>query len=144
MSISKAGYLQIALMAIRDDFGSKLDLFLDKLIQGREFCVWDTAQAYAAYAVSTDFRRHDNESLFLVGMPSVSAAPFPANNRFVNLNFSSELFTVGTHHRAAQFMQAGPSSLIAAQSQQSLQPYGIHPALLVRDPPNGAKPGSQG
>jgi len=66
----------------------------------------------------------------------------PAEN-LTSGSWPLQRLATGADHRASQFMQPGPSGLIASQTQEPLEALGAAAGLLGADPPHGSKPDAQ-
>ena len=103
---------------------------------------------YSSQADSTDspailLRCHQNQDL-----PFRSPAPFSglgaADKGLIDFHGSRQAIPTRTYHGASQLVQPNPSRVVTTQSQQTLQPQGVHPLLLIGHVPHCLKPKPQG
>jgi len=66
------------------------------------------------------------------------------NVRLVNLNMSTEHVPARAYHGTAELVQPSPSSLIAAQPEDSLQAQSAYAELLISEVPHCMEPYTQG
>src|ERR1035438_8345609 len=104
--------------------------------------VFDAANPNPADALAIFFGCHGNDGLGL-GFPAVPAFLDAADIGFVHLHCPAERVPAGADHGSAQLVQPSPGRLIAAQTENTLQPQGADTALLVGDVPHRHEPLSQ-
>jgi len=103
---------------------------------------WYGAHSNATDALSFFLGGNYNQCLSL--RLSASNASFWATKiGFINFNSSNEPVAPGSYHCAPQFVQPGPCCLVAAQTQDALEPKGISPGFLVCHKPHCLKPSAQ-
>jgi uncharacterized membrane protein len=88
---------------------------------------------------SIGLRCNDHQGL-VSQVPATSAFFNPSHQRFIHLDLARKPIPSRPHHGPPQLLQAGPSSLVASEAQQTLQAKRTDAVLLVSDPPDGAKP----
>ena len=121
---------------------SALYSFLDKRNQTVRRGICYGAHSDPPDALSIFLSGHCNQCLPF-RLPA-SNAPFWATKiGFINFNSSNEPVAPGSYHCAPQFVQPGPCCLVAAQTQDALEPKGISPGFLVCHKPHCLKPSAQ-
>ena len=104
----------------------------------------DPLEPDSTCASAPDFRGDGDQRFGLTQVPLALAGLDTAHEDFVHLDRLRQRFPTWPHHGPPQLVQTAPGRLVAAEPQRSLQADGTDPTLLVRDPPDRAKPHPQG
>jgi hypothetical protein len=87
--------------------------------------------------------RHEDQHLPFRS-PASFSGPGTADKGLIDFHHSRQAIPTRTYHGAPQLVQPSPGCAVTAQSQQALQPQGVHPLLLIRHVPHRLKPKPQG
>ncbi len=85
-----------------------------------------------------------HDLLPLASTPSFASCFTAANIRFVHFDAATKTIPTWPNHGVSEFMQPGPSGLIASQTQNTFQPQGACPVFLTGHKPNRGEPRAQG
>ena len=120
---------------------ARFDDIVNKTLKTIGRRVRNTAQANATDPATAAglFYGYDNQGLF--ERPATPNPSFVGTQvGLVHLDFAVQSVAVRPHHCAAQFVQPGPSRLVAAEPEHLLQPEGAGPGLLTRNVPHCPEP----
>jgi len=115
---------------------------LDKRNQAVGRCIW-----YGAHSDSTNsfpvFLSGNYNQCLTFRLTASDAFFWAAKIGFVNLNSSNKTVAPRSNHCASQFVKPSPCSLVATQTQDTLEPERISAGFLTRYKPHSLKPSTQ-
>ena len=133
MLVAQALQTSIPLSPICDDHAAPSDVRAHESSENPAAGIGDPLKSYSADLLAAFFRCDTDENL----------VPSSAELGLIDFNPAVELLTPGPNHSTAQFMEHGPSSFVASQTQGSLKSERADSALLIGDPPSRPKPEAQ-
>ncbi len=125
--------------SVRDHRGSRPDGALHERQKTLGGGVRHRTQTDASDAFPLDLRGDHYQDL-VSQMPMAPPGFHPTHIRFFHLYVPNQSVSVRPDHGAPEFLQAGPSGLVASKAQQTLQTKRADTVLLIGDQPDGAEP----
>src|SRR2546430_5269764 len=134
VAIAEVRKAAIALQPVGDHDGTRPDGFLHKPQQAlcreiRHPLHTDSANRTAAHL------RGDNHQSLLANVSAPTARLDATDEGLVHLNQLGQSIPAGPDHCASEFVEPGPSSAVAAQSEDSLEAKRTGTVLLANQPP---------